>query len=56
MQNFKPSDDYKIENNEPGSVYLFGFVAITVLFSLMWCYIAQQVVNSVCDYNDRAMR
>lgn len=55
MQNFKPSDDYKIKNNKPESVYLFGFIALTGLFSLMFCYVAQQVVESVCDYNDRAM-
>ena len=54
MQNFEPSDDYKIKNNEPESAYLLGWAALTVLFSLMFCHLAQKVIGLVCDYNDRA--
>ena len=56
MQEFKPSDDYKIEDSRPESWVLFGFMALFAMFGLMWCYVADQVVKAVCDYNDRAMR
>lgn len=55
MALFNPSDDYKVENSAPESALLFGFVALFAMFGLMWCYVAEEVVNSVCSYNDRAM-
>lgn len=61
MDEFKPSDDYQCIdiNAKPQNLllwYLFGFTLVTLTFVLLFCQGAQNAVNSVCDFNNRAMR